>query len=123
MEVYPHPALVELARADKRLPYKVKNVRRYWPELAPVDRQRLLLETWAQIVDLLDREIVGVQALLPAVEEADRGARLKAFEDMLDAVVCVWIGTTVLEGCATPYGDGESAIWIPEPDQVGRAVR
>lgn len=113
VEVYPHPALVELAQADKRLPYKAQKVRSYWPDLPPSDRRRLLLETWTQIVDLLDRKIAGVRALLPLPEGADRGAALKAFEDMLDAVVCVWVGVTVLEGRAKPHGDAESAIWIP----------
>ena len=31
IEVYPHPALVELAGAAKRLPYKASSVRSYWP--------------------------------------------------------------------------------------------
>jgi predicted RNase H-like nuclease len=44
-----------------------------------------------------------------------RGWEMKAFEDMLDAVVCAWIGVTVLEGRARAYGDERSAIWIPEP--------
>jgi predicted RNase H-like nuclease len=115
IEVYPHPALVELAGADKRLPYKAQKVRSYWPDLAPSDRRRALIETWTQIVNLLDREIVDVRAHLPSVDDVARGSTIKAFEDMLDAVVCVWIGITVLEGRATPHGDAESAIWIPNP--------
>jgi hypothetical protein len=66
-------------------------------------RRRLLLETWAKTVALLDSEMVGVRALLPLPEGARRGAALKAFEDMLGALVCVWIGVTVLEGRSAPH--------------------
>ena len=31
IEIYPHPALVELAGSDTRLPYKVARIRNYWP--------------------------------------------------------------------------------------------
>lgn len=113
VEVYPHPALVELSNADRRLPYKAQKVRSYWPDLSPADRRWALIETWTKIVALLDREIDGVHALLPLPEDADRGAALKAFEDMLDAVVCSWVGVTVLEGRAVPHGDAVSSIWIP----------
>ena len=123
IEVYPHPALVELAGTDKRLPYKAQKVRSYWPDLAPAERRRALIATWTQIVELLDREIIDVSKLLPTVDDVAPGAALKAYEDMLDAVVCVWIGITALEGRARPHGDAESAIWIPEPQPAGRAVR
>jgi hypothetical protein len=33
IEVYPHPALVELAGAVERLPYKAAKVSAYWPKL------------------------------------------------------------------------------------------
>ena len=32
IEVYPHPALIELAKANRRLPYKHAKSRKYWPE-------------------------------------------------------------------------------------------
>ena len=41
------------------------------------------------------------------------GLEMKAFEDALDAIVCAWVAICVLEGRAEPYGDEESAIWIP----------
>lgn len=31
IEVYPHPALVEITNAEKRLPYKLAKISRYWP--------------------------------------------------------------------------------------------
>jgi hypothetical protein len=51
IEVYPHPALVELAGAAERLPYKAAKVRRYWPAAAPSVRRARLYGTWRLIID------------------------------------------------------------------------
>lgn len=113
IEVYPHPALIELAAAERRLPYKIAKIRKYWPDDAMDVRRRKILEIWGHITALLDAKIQGVAATLrlPAVDA--RGYQMKAFEDALDAVVCAWIGACVLDGRAKAYGDGESAIWVP----------
>jgi predicted RNase H-like nuclease len=114
IEVYPHPALIELATAAKRLPYKHSKAGKYWPEDTPALRRQRLFGVWTQIVELLDARIKGVAAALPMPALDCRGYEMKAFEDTLDAVVCAWVGTCVLDGKAGPYGDMESAIWIPE---------
>jgi predicted RNase H-like nuclease len=44
---------------------------------------------------------------------------VKAHEDALDAVICAWVGVCALEDRATPFGDENSAIWIPSAQ--GRA--
>lgn len=54
--------------------------------------------------------------MLPVPETSVRGRALKAFEDMLDAVVCAWVGCCILDGRARSFGDGSSAIWVPRPD-------
>jgi predicted RNase H-like nuclease len=113
VEVYPHPALVELAGALKRLPYKVSKIRRYWPEYTADERRALLFREWSQIVELLEAQIAGVSAALPALRPEASRAELKSYEDKLDAVICAWSGIRVLEGRATPFGDQDSAIWIP----------
>lgn len=115
IEVYPHPALIEIAHASVRLTYKASKIRDYWKFLTPPERKGRLLETWRSIVPLLDAEIDGVEDALPVPSETSRGHELKAFEDMLDAVVCAWVGITALEGRAVPFGDATSAIWIPSP--------
>lgn len=121
LEVYPHPALIELATAQRRLPYKHSKSRKYWPDKSPAIRRENLLETWRQIIILLDAEIQGVVAALPLPSSNSRGHEMKAFEDTLDAVVCAWVGTCVVDGRARAYGDQESAIWCPSPKQIGRA--
>ncbi|GAC1343667.1 MAG: DUF429 domain-containing protein [Acetobacteraceae bacterium] len=122
MEVYPHPALVELAGAARRLPYKLSRIGQYWPELSPAERKLRLLATWAGIVAMLEREIAGVAAaLLPPMGTG--GSMLKAYEDQLDAVVCAWVGICALEGTAEPFGDTVSAIWVPRSRSAAEGSR
>lgn len=113
-EVYPHPALLELMLRDRRLPYKESKRRAYWPKLAPQERTGLLLNEWGKIVAAMGAEINRVHVLLKLPEAQAPGWVLKAFEDALDAAVCVWVGIRMLEGRAQPHGDTNAAIWIPE---------
>jgi predicted RNase H-like nuclease len=115
IEVYPHPALVELAGAAQRLPYKASKVRRYWPSATSLERRALLYQQWSAIVAMLDGEIAGVKSSMPALEISASGLEIKAYEDQLDAIVCAWVATRVLGGAAKSYGDKDSAIWIPLP--------
>jgi predicted RNase H-like nuclease len=115
IEVYPHPALVELAGASIRLPYKVAKVRSYWPAANRIERRILLYRQWSEIVALIEKQIAGVSAALPPPENSASKTELKAYEDALDSVVCAWVGICALEGQATPFGDENSAIWIPSP--------
>lgn len=113
IEVYPHPALVELADAAKRLPYKAAKVRSYWPSATSFERRGNLYRQWAEIIALLEKHIAGIKAALPPLAPDANSFKLKAYEDQLDAIVCAWVAICYLEGRAVPYGDGNSAIWIP----------
>lgn len=115
VEVYPHPALVELARAPERLKYKSAKRHKYWPEHSTEGRKQLLLMAWSQIIELMNNQIIGVASAFIGYETRLSGAEMKATEDALDAVVCAWVAICVLEGRAIPFGDHESAIWIPKP--------
>nr|WP_082572680.1 DUF429 domain-containing protein [Rhizobium sp. Root651] len=114
LEVYPHPALVELMSTEKRLPYKQGKTRNYWPTENPAGRRTKLFETWRKIVAHLDQEIPGASNALQLPPFEAPSWQLKAFEDMLDAVICAWVGICVFEGAAVPFGDDTSAIWIPQ---------
>lgn len=116
IEVYPHPALVELAGASERLTYKVAKSRAYWPSLSPLERRGRLHMEWSRIIGLLDRELQGVSSAFDGFERRTSGSEMKATEDALDAVVCAWVAICALNGRATPYGDQDSAIWIPTPN-------
>jgi predicted RNase H-like nuclease len=113
IEVYPHPALIEPLGASKRLPYKAAKVRSYWPQAFPQERRTLLYRQWSEITARLEREIAGVEAVLPRLEPTARAWEVKAYEDTLDATVCAWVAICALEGRATPFGDRDAAIWIP----------
>lgn len=114
LEVYPHPALVELMDAPKRLPYKHGKIRNYWPCETVPQRRAKLFKVWRSILDHLDSEVSGVADSIQVPPDDATGYLLKAFEDQLDAVVCAWVGACVLDGRARPFGDSTSAIWIPE---------
>lgn len=117
IEVYPHPALVELTSAIERLPYKVSKTRIYWRTETPPNRRYRLLEQWTAIVAALESEIAGVSAMFPIPQHTAATWELKAFEDALDAVICAWVGICALEDRAIAYGDNDGAIWIPVAKQ------
>ena len=116
LEVYPHPALVELMRAERRLPYKHGKIRNYWPTESPASRRTKLLETWRPIVGCLEENLPGASDVLQLPPFEAPSWQLKAFEDMLDAVICAWVGICAFEGTAMPFGDETSAIWIPQSE-------
>jgi predicted RNase H-like nuclease len=115
IEVYPHAALLALTGDKLRLPYKAGKTTIYWPETTLDVRRVRLREVWGRIVAALDNEIAGVaEALPPPGPGPDvRGWALKAYEDKLDAVICAYVAIAALDGRAKPYGDQDSAIWVP----------
>lgn len=113
IEIYPHPALIELLGATCRLPYKVGNTGKYWRGLPLAERRLRLYDTWADIIAALESVLTGSSALLPLPPVDTRGRRLKSFEDRLDAVVAAYAGAMALDGRARPYGDAISAVWVP----------
>ncbi|MFN4231171.1 DUF429 domain-containing protein [Parvibaculum sp.] len=113
IEVYPHPALVELTDAPERLPYKVSKAGKYWKSATPMQRRTNLVAQWDKIAVALDEELSGVSAAFPNLGPSASGWSMKALEDMLDAVVCAWVGICAIEGRAAPFGDEDSAIWVP----------
>ncbi|WP_293971729.1 DUF429 domain-containing protein [Sphingopyxis sp.] len=113
IEVYPHPALVELTEASERLPYKLAKTRTYWKNLNPIDRKKQLIAMWAKIANALDEPVPGSAHQLARVHPSSAGFELKATEDCLDAMVCAWVAIEALRGQCKPFGDEEAAIWIP----------
>jgi predicted RNase H-like nuclease len=50
-------------------------------------------------------------------------ARLKPYEDALDALVSAWIGLEYLAGRATALGDEQAAVWVPTDVVLNRELR
>lgn len=113
IEVYPHPALVELTGASERLPYKLAKTRAYWRALSPSDRKEQLIAMWAEIANALNKHVPGSADQTAKVHPSSAGFALKAAEDCLDAMVCTWVAIEALAGRCKPFGDEEAAIWIP----------
>jgi predicted RNase H-like nuclease len=111
VEVYPHPAIVRLANASERLCYKVSKTNSYWKGQSRQTRLQLVIEVLEQIVRLLRSTGIVVDLEIP---RATRFSDLKAYEDKVDALVCAWVGVEYLRHQAEPYGDEDSAIWIPK---------
>jgi predicted RNase H-like nuclease len=111
MEVYPHCALIRLVDSPERLEYKCTKTTKYWPGQDRQARLRLLRSVWRRIADALDREIDGAGAKIESMMR--EAGPLKHIEDVIDAIVCAWVGVCFLKGEAEPYGDDDSAIWVP----------
>jgi predicted RNase H-like nuclease len=117
IEVYPHPALVELCDEPKRLPYKVAKIRSYWPKLSPKHRRSLLEGEWSAIGTVLEAYLPGSESFCTGFDLSP--AQLKAQEDMIDAIICCICAIRALDGGAQPLaGDDNSAIWVPKADPV-----
>ena len=113
IEVYPHPALLRLLHLDYRLPYKVANSRRYWPNTGIAHRKEQLVTSFHRIYRALLAGITDIPEFLQRIPENAPLNALKRYEDALDALICAWVGACYLEGRAQCFGDAASAIWVP----------
>jgi predicted RNase H-like nuclease len=117
IEVFPHVALLRMVGATSRVPYKVGKSKKYWPEDSLDVRKERLLNEFAKIIEALKREVCGISLELPAPAEVTSLSSLKPIEDVIDAIVCAWVGKSYLMKKAKPYGDHKSAIWVPDPKE------
>lgn len=109
LEVYPHTALLALTGDDYRVKYKASKTRTYWPGASLEDRQVKLAAEWRRVHRKIEAHLdTGLS--LPGPRPF---ARLKRYEDALDALVCAWVGIEYLAGRTRPFGDADSAIWTP----------
>jgi predicted RNase H-like nuclease len=112
LEVYPHVALLELCNSQFRLPYKLSRRRAYWRNLSPEQGREEIRHEWDRILASLKTKI----DLNLTIDCAGKPLRCwKAWEDVIDAIVCCWVGLEWLAGRATAYGDDDAAIWGPVP--------
>ena len=116
IECYPHVALLALLKRDYRLPYKVSRSGQYWKaeKLTRSERIERLLEQVQAIKAGLDQHISDIPDFIPAPSEVTTLASLKPVEDMLDGLICAWIGIEHIEGRTVGLGDHTAAIWVPQ---------
>ncbi len=115
IEVYPHVALLALLNRNYRVPYKVSRSGQYWKaeQLSRTERIERLLDQFREIKTGLDAHIRGIPEFIPEPSEVTTLASLKPVEDMLDGLICAWVGIEYLEGRTVGLGDHTAAIWIP----------
>ena len=116
IEVYPHVALLALLNRNYRVPYKVSRSNQYWKteQLSRGERIQRLLREFQAIKAGLDAQITGIPSFIPIPAEVTTLASLKPVEDMLDGLICAWMGIEHLEGRTTGVGDATAAIWVPK---------
>ena len=114
LEVYPHPALLSLLQRDRRIPYKVSKSKRYWCDADVQQRITNLLLEFRNIYDVLESVFDHLDLALPQSRAVPTLTYLKRYEDVLDALVCAWVGVQFLAGETVPLGDETAAIWCPQ---------
>ena len=116
IECYPHVALLALLTRDYRVQYKVSRSGKYWKSKRPSRQQRIewLLKEFQNIKAGLDEHINGIPEFIPKPSEVTTLASLKPVEDMIDGLICAWVGIEHLEGRTVGLGDHTAAIWIPQ---------
>ena len=117
IEVYPHTAILTMLNAEFRLPYKVAKTTRFWPGVARPVRRRLILGVLQTILTRLQEDI-DIEMYLPLPDDGGTFTALKQFEDMIDSLVCAWVGIRHMEGATHPIGDQGAAIWVPHDGRI-----
>jgi len=111
IEVYPHPAIVEIFSLERRLAYKKGNAgekRAGQKELATLlcslaDSPELRLSFDEHVTELLSHARIDA---LPV-------GRLKDSEDMLDAIICCYVGGLFASGLTrNTFGDATSGYIV-----------
>lgn len=113
LECYPHPSMVEIFGWRERLPYKRGSVSERKQGQIQLAQAILSLQT-AEVSLVL--ETPTSECLQTYYISNLRGAAVKANEDLLDALVCLYIAALYKTGqAAYVFGDVESGyVWVPK---------
>ena len=113
VEVFPHPATVSLFQLDRTLKYKARATRPYelrWREMARLRDHLVSLRDSTPPLHLT-RELASLSI------EGLRGRRMKAVEDLLDALVCAYTALYAWHHGPRGYGiygiSAEGSILVP----------
>jgi predicted RNase H-like nuclease len=113
LECYPHPSMVELFGWRERLLYKRGSVAERKQGQIQLAQAILSLQTADVSLVIEDPILESLQA--DYIEDL-RGAAVKANEDLLDALVCLYIAALYqTDQAAYVFGDVESGyVWVPK---------
>lgn len=114
IECYPHPAMIEIFGLERRLLYKKGSV----------TQKRAGQKQLAELIGRLNNSPVLPLEIAPDLQiyfdpaEIDQlaGRSLKSNEDVLDAVICLYIaGLYALNAQGMVFGDTQAGyIWVPQ---------
>jgi len=116
IECYPHPAIIEIFGLPERLKYKKGRVAE---KKAGQKQLASLISSLSNSPTLPLRLGSDVRVLIdPAHIDALRGKALKSNEDMLDAIVCLYVAGLYAIGTKhRVFGNtSEGYIWVPAPE-------
>lgn len=90
----------------------------YWKNATSEERLENVFNSLELLRDGLNKNIEGVQDIIPPIREIVQKvgssiSLIKSYEDMIDAIVCAWMGYKYVIGTATGYGDDHGVIWGP----------
>ncbi|MGL6259108.1 DUF429 domain-containing protein [Vibrio sp. WXL103] len=114
IECYPHPAMIECFALSERLLYKKGRVAE--KKAGQIRLAQLITQLRdSPVLPLLIDSNLGIY-LTPDHINSLKGRAVKTNEDVLDAIVCLYIAGLYQMGCAgTLYGDVEQGyIWVPK---------
>ncbi len=110
LEVYPHPALIEIFGLKERLRYKAKR------GFGIAQCREGLRSLEAKLAELA-QEVPPLLGPPVEIDDSMRGTQLKDIEDKLDARLCAWLALLWHIECSTAfelYGDASSGhIGVP----------
>jgi len=120
LEVYPHAAAMRLLGLPRGRvhPYKSGRTRTYWPRADAAERRERILASQHALLKALCGVVAGLPDQLPLPDTPVPFARLKPFEDALDAVLCAWVAACYVEHRADAHGDPAAAVWVPAAEAV-----
>jgi predicted RNase H-like nuclease len=75
------------------------------------------MDEWEKILACL-RSRIDVDL---KIDRTVKASRAKAWEDVIDAIICCWVGLEWLADRAEPYGDEDAAIWVPMAQPTGES--
>lgn len=118
IECYPHPAIIEIFGLPKRLKYKQKK------GMSADDVRRGQIDLARHLASLKDSDMLPLRFADSVFSRLDAsyifslvGAQLKQNEDLLDAILCLYIaGLFHMRVDAKIFGDVDSGyIYVPTP--------
>lgn len=114
IECYPHPALIEIFNLDERLKYKKGRVSE--KKYGQLQLSRLIRQLATSPILVLNISVSIAKHLNESYIASLAGQNLKSNEDVLDAIICLYIAALYsIGGMGSYFGSIQDGyIWVPQ---------